>query len=277
MTPRHKWCCLNERHLIVLDGLWVRSGKCRLGCGYNPRWIQSSMITVNHVTKRFGTTVVLNDVCLAIERHDCVGLVGPNGAGKTTLLRILAGYLAPTRGTVLVEGVDLFWHSVQVRRRIGYLPENAPLYPEMRIDEYLDFRAALKRVPRRRRRLRRAEVKEQCGLKDQGHAVIGRLSRGFRQRVALADGLIHEPDILLLDEPFLGLDDNQADACKNLLNSLCQRQTVVMASHRIAELEGLCQRLIPLQAGRKVDTAPTDTLALDATGQRHEAGRAVTS
>ena len=164
------------------------------------------MIRVSHLTKRFAGCTAVDDVSFKIERGEVVGFLGVNGAGKTTTLRILSCYLPATSGVAEVAGHDVFRDSLEVRRRIGYLPENAPLYPEMRVDEYLHFRARLKGVSPAACRHRVQDVKERCGLKDSGRRIIGQLSRGYRQRVGLADGLVHEPELLILDEPTLGLD-----------------------------------------------------------------------
>lgn len=210
------------------------------------------MIKVEQLTKRFGPVNAVEDVSFEVLRGEIVGFLGPNGAGKTTLLRILATYLAPTQGRVLIGGQDVFLHSLEVRRRIGYLSENAPLYPEMRVDQYLSFRAKLKGLPRRRRRDRMEEVKVLCGLKDVERRIIGQLSKGFCQRLALADSLIHNPELLILDEPTLGLDPNQRRFLRELIRPLDRRFTVVMATHLVAEAEAICQRVFIMNGGRIV-------------------------
>ena len=222
---------------------------------------QPAMIKVEHVTKRFASAVAVNDISFEVLRGEVVGFLGPNGAGKTTLMRLLATYLAPTRGRVFIDGLDVFLHSLEARRRIGYLPENAPLYPEMRVDEYLSFRAKLKGLPRRKRRERMEEVKVLCGLKDVERRIIGQLSRGYGQRLALADSLIHSPELLILDEPMIGLDPNQIRAVRELIGALGRRVTVVLATHSLAEAEAICQRVFIMNHGRIVASDSPGRLA----------------
>jgi len=179
-----------------------------------------------------------------------MGILGPNGSGKTTSLRILSGYLAPTSGRVRVAGFDVTTHSLEVRRRIGYLPENVPLYPEMRVDEYLNFRGHIKGLRKDRLAARRREVVEQCGLGDCSHQIIGTLSRGFRQRTGLADCLIHEPDVLLLDEPLATLDAAQVQIIRDMLREWAKTRTVLFSTHMLSEAERLCDRVMILNAGR---------------------------
>jgi len=210
------------------------------------------MIKVEHVTKRLASTKAVDDISFEVLRGEVVGFLGPNGAGKTTLMRLLATYLAPTQGRILIDGVDVFSHSLDARRHIGYLPENAPLYPEMRVDEYLSFRAKLKGMPRRKRRERMEEMKVMCGLKDVERRIIGQLSKGYGQRLALADSLIHSPELLILDEPTLGLDPNQIRAMRELIRGLGRRCTVVLATHSLTEAEAICQRVFIMNHGRIV-------------------------
>ncbi|MBI2441297.1 MAG: ABC transporter ATP-binding protein [Lentisphaerae bacterium] len=210
------------------------------------------MIKVEQVSKCFGPIKALDAVSFEVLKGEIVGFLGPNGAGKTTLLRLLATYLAPTKGRILIEGQDIFLHSLEARRRLGYLPENAPLYPEMRVDEYLSFRAKLKGVPRRRRRDRLEEVKVLCGVKDVERRIIGGLSKGFCQRLALADSLVHNPELLILDEPCSGLDPNQTRALRELIRGLARRLTIVLATHLVAEAQAICQRVFIMNGGRIV-------------------------
>ncbi len=218
------------------------------------------MIKVSRLSKRFAGAVALDDVSFAVKRGEVVGFLGPNGAGKTTTLRILTGFLAATEGSAAVDGLDVFSDSLEVRRRIGYLPETAPLYPEMRVDDYLAFRARLKGVSRRKLAGRLAEVKELCGLRDAGRLIIGRLSRGYCQRVGLADSLVHDPEVLLLDEPTLGLDPNQNRAVRELIRTLGRRYTILLSTHGLPEAEALCQRLLILNRGRLVADDATGAL-----------------
>lgn len=208
------------------------------------------IVDVENLTRRFPRCEALGSVSFHVRRGEIAGVLGPNGSGKTTTLRILAGVLAPTSGRVRMAGFDVTTHSLEVRRRIGYLPETVPLYPEMRVEEYLSFRGRIKglRGPRLSARLR--EVQEQCGLGDVCRRAIGTLSRGFRQRTGLADCLLHEPDILLLDEPLAGLDPAQVLAVRSLLRELGSARTVLVSTHVLAEAEQLCHRVLILNAGR---------------------------
>jgi len=224
------------------------------------------MIKVEHVTKRFASTKAVDDISFEVLRGEIVGFLGPNGAGKTTLMRLLATYLAPTQGRVFIDGLDVFLHSLDARRRIGYLPENAPLYPEMRVDEYLSFRAKLKGIPRRKRRERMEEVKVLCGLKDVERRIIGQLSKGFCRRLTLADSLIHSPELLILDEPMIGLDPNQIRAVREMIGALGRRVTVVLATHSLAEAEAICQRVFIMNHGRIVASDSPERLALQLQG-----------
>ncbi len=219
------------------------------------------MIKVEHLTKRFSSVVAVDDISFEVLRGEVVGFLGPNGAGKTTLMRLLATYLAPTKGRIFIDGLDIYLHSLDVRQRIGYLPENAPIYPEMRVDEYLSFRAKLKGIPRRKRRERMEEVKVLCGLKDVERRIVGQLSKGYGQRLALADSLIHSPELLILDEPMIGLDPNQVRAVRELLGTLGRRVTVVLATHSLAEAEAICQRVFIMNHGRIVASDSPESLA----------------
>ncbi|MBU1693367.1 MAG: ABC transporter ATP-binding protein [Verrucomicrobia bacterium] len=210
------------------------------------------MIRVSHLTKRFAGCVAVDDVSFTIERGEVVGFLGVNGAGKTTTLRILSCYLPATSGSAAVAGYDVFRDSLEVRRRIGYLPENAPLYPEMRVDEYLQFRARLKGVPAAQCRRHLPEVKDRCGLKDSGRRIIGQLSRGYRQRVGLADCLVHEPELLILDEPTLGLDPAQVIQVRELIKELARRHTILLSTHILSEVDATCQRVLIIHEGRIV-------------------------
>jgi len=218
------------------------------------------MIRVSHLTKRFAGCVAVDDVSFRIERGEVVGFLGVNGAGKTTTLRILSCYLPATSGVAEVAGYDVFRDSLEVRRRIGYLPENAPLYPEMRVDEYLHFRARLKGVPPAACRRRVHDVMERCGLKDSGRRIIGQLSRGFRQRVGLADSLVHEPELLILDEPTLGLDPAQVIQVRELIRDLAQRNTILLSTHILSEVEAVCRRVLIIHQGRIVASGTTEQL-----------------
>lgn len=218
------------------------------------------MIKVSHLTKTFAGCTAVDDVSFEVAPGEIVGFLGPNGAGKTTTMRILACYLPATRGTVTVAGHDVFEDSLEVRRHIGYLPENDPLYPEMRVDEYLDFRARLKGIGGARRRKRVDEVKELCGLSDVGRRIIGQLSKGYRQRVGLAESLVHDPDLLILDEPTIGLDPNQNRQVRSLIKDLAKRHTILLSTHILSEVEMTCQRVLIINQGRIVASDTPENL-----------------
>jgi ABC-2 type transport system ATP-binding protein len=218
------------------------------------------MIKVSHLTRQFPGCVAVDDVSFEVGRGEIVGFLGPNGAGKTTTMRILSCYLPATGGAVSVAGYDVFRDSIEVRKRIGYMPENVPLYPEMRVDEYLDYRARLKGVASRKRRTRVDEVKDLCGLKDVGRRIIGQLSKGFRQRVGLAESMVHDPDLLILDEPTIGLDPNQIRQVRELIKSLASRHTILISTHILPEVEMTCQRVLIIHRGRIVASDTTEQL-----------------
>lgn len=207
------------------------------------------MIQVQHLTKRFGNRVVVRDLSFQVERGEVVALLGPNGAGKTTTMRILACYLQPTSGSVTIAGHDVCSNSLEARRRIGYLPENVPLYPELRVHEYLDYRARLKGLRGSRRRRRVHEVLSMCGIEDARARIIGQLSKGYRQRVGIADSLVGDPEILILDEPSLGLDPNQRRDLRDLIRQLSNQHTVLLSSHLLSEVEAVCSRTIIISEG----------------------------
>ncbi|MDR0993174.1 MAG: ABC transporter ATP-binding protein [Verrucomicrobiota bacterium] len=214
------------------------------------------LIRVNNLTRRFARCEALAAVSFEAVRGEIIGLLGPNGSGKTTTLRILSGYLAPTCGEVEMAGMDITAHSLDVRKKIGYLPESVPLYPEMKVEEYLLFRGRIKGLKKTRLFSRLRDVVDQCGLGEVLHRTIGNLSRGFRQRTGLADCLIHEPEILLLDEPLVGLDAAQTHLIRELLLDLREGRTLLFSTHMLCEAERLSNRVLILNGGR--------TAALDA-------------
>ena len=209
-----------------------------------------SMIRVENLTKRFAGLTALQNVSFEVKRGEVVGFLGPNGAGKSTTMRILTGFIPATAGRVMVSGVDVFEDSLEVRRHIGYMPENNPLYVDMRVSEYLKFRAKLKGVPRADRKDRIQEVSQMCGLTDVRSRVIGHLSKGYRQRVGLADALLAEPDLLILDEPTLGLDPVQIRQVRQLIKDLGKRHTILLSSHILPEVEMTCNRVMIIHHGR---------------------------
>ncbi len=208
------------------------------------------MIVTSHLTKNYHGQPVVDNVSFAVDRGEVVGLLGPNGAGKTTTMRMLAGYLTASGGDASVAGFDVLTQSLEVRRRTGYLPESVPLYPEMRVDEYLRYRGRIKGLHGRRLRSALGAVKEQCGLETMGRELIGHLSRGYRQRVGLADALVHEPELLILDEPTLGLDPDQNQQVRDLIRALAARHTILLCTHILPEVEMTCNRVLILRQGR---------------------------
>ena len=220
------------------------------------------MIRVEHLTKRFAAITAVNDVSFEVSPHEVIGFLGPNGAGKSTTLKVLTGYHTATSGTVTVDGHDVFVEPEAVKRVIGYLPENVPLYPEMRVEEYLDYRAALKRVPRGRRRAAVDSTMERCRIGDVRRRIIGQLSKGYRQRVGLADALVADPKLLVLDEPTIGLDPNQIRQVRELIVELGKERTVILSSHILPEVEAACTRVLIIDKGRIVGQGrPTELRA----------------
>src|SRR5262245_3120930 len=208
------------------------------------------MIHVERLTKYYGDYPAVRDVSFHVKEGQVVGFLGPNGAGKSTTMRILAGYLAATSGTATIDGIDVFWNSVEARRRIGYMPESCPLYPEMRVAEYLRFRAGLKGVYGSKRRTRLDYVLQRCWLNDVRRQLIGTLSKGYRQRVGLADALIAEPKVLILDEPTSGLDPSQIRETRALIKELGHEHTVLLSTHILPEVERTCGRVIIIDKGQ---------------------------
>src|SRR5262245_8911596 len=208
------------------------------------------MIEVENLTKRYAGHTAVNNVTFHVGRGEIVGLLGPNGAGKSTIMRILSGYLPATSGTARVAGFDVFKQSDEVRRRIGYMPESNPLHRDMRVREYLKFRARLKGLSGGRARSRVDLVMQQCGLSEVSRRIIGHLSKGFQQRVGLADALVHEPELIILDEPTIGLDPNQIRAVRQLIKDLGQKHTILVSTHILPEVEMTCSRVLILHLGK---------------------------
>ncbi len=215
------------------------------------------MIKVENLTKRFAGVTAIQDLNFEVAKGEIVGFLGPNGAGKSTTMKILTGYLPATSGRASIAGFDVFEHSIEARRRIGYLPENTPLYTDMRVGEYLRYRANLKGVPGSKVRERVGDVLELCSLRDRERSLIGSLSKGYRQRVGLADALVHDPDLLILDEPTIGLDPNQIRHVRELIKNLGGKRTVLISTHILPEVEIMCSRVIVIHKGqiRASDTA----------------------
>ncbi|MBI3942833.1 MAG: ATP-binding cassette domain-containing protein [Chloroflexi bacterium] len=208
------------------------------------------MIEVEHLTKDYGNFQAVRDLSFKINKGEIVGFLGPNGAGKTTTMRILTGYMPPTSGTARIAGYDVFFESLKVREHIGYLPETVPLYTDMTVGAYLDFMAKLHHVPHRRDRI--YEVMEQTNIEDHGDFLIGKLSKGYRQRVGLSQALLHDPEVLILDEPTIGLDPRQIIDVRELIKSLAQNHTVVLSTHILTEVSQTCQRVLIINQGQLV-------------------------
>jgi ABC-2 type transport system ATP-binding protein len=219
------------------------------------------MIYAKNLVKTFGETVAIDHASFHVKEGQIVGFLGPNGAGKTTTLRILTCFMPATEGTATVGGFDVHDDSLAVRRIIGYMPENVPLYGEMRVKEYLNYRAQLKGIgPRKERRRLIDGVMEQCWIREVQRKQCGQLSKGFRQRVGLADTLIHDPKILILDEPTVGLDPNQIRETRRLIKELGRTHTVLVSTHILPEVEMICDHLIIIHKGRIVATGTPNEL-----------------
>ena len=210
------------------------------------------MIQVRSLTKRYGSFLAVDNISFEVERGGVVGFLGPNGAGKTTTIRILSCYHPASGGSASVAGFDVFSQLMEVRRRVGYLPESTPLYPEMRVREYLQFRGKLRGLSGDERATAIRRVADRCWLGDFIDRPIGQLSKGMRQRVGLADAMLHDPDVLILDEPTIGLDPTQIRETRSLIQELGQRHTVLLSSHILHEVEQVCTRTIIIASGRIV-------------------------
>src|SRR5205807_882638 len=208
------------------------------------------MIHVENLTKKFGPVVAVNNISFQVEKDEIVGLLGNNGAGKTTVMRILTTYLPASSGIAKVAGYDVMTQSMEVRRLVGYLPESIPLYPEMRVIEYLEYRAKLKGVDRKQRTQRVAFCLDICRIKEVQRRLLGTLSKGYRQRVGLADAIINDPPLLILDEPTDGLDPGQKSETLNMLRDLGRNHTIMLSSHLLSEVETIVQRVIIMRRGR---------------------------
>jgi ABC-2 type transport system ATP-binding protein len=207
------------------------------------------MIAVKDLHKRFAGTEAVRGISFEVDRGEIVGFLGPNGAGKSTTMRMLTGYLPASSGTIQIGGRDVLADLLEVRRMIGYMPENVPLYTEMPVRAFLSYRAALKGVPGKKTKGRVGDVMEICGLKDVSKKMIGNLSRGYRQRVGLADALVHDPDLLILDEPTAGLDPNQIRSVRTLIKKLGNDHTILLSTHILTEVESVCKRAIIINEG----------------------------
>lgn len=215
------------------------------------------------LSKRYGDTLAVDDISFSVGRGEVVGFLGPNGAGKTTTMRMLTGFLPATDGTAIIDGHDIFGDPLAARRAIGYLPESPPLYPEMSVEAYVRYVARIKDMPRAKRAAAVDRAIERCGLGDVRRRVIGALSKGFRQRVGLAQAIVHEPPVLILDEPTVGLDPIQIREIRDLIADLASGdtgQTVILSTHILPEVEAICRRIILISRGRKVIDQPLEEL-----------------
>src|SRR5271154_3918088 len=208
------------------------------------------MIEVDNLSKTYSGFRAVQGISFHVNKGEIVGFLGPNGAGKSTTMKILAGYLPPTDGRIRIAGFDVVTDSIEVRKRIGYMPENVPLYTDMRVNEFLRFRAELKKVARNKIKERVETVKQLCHLKDVETKVISTLSKGYRQRVGLADAMVHDPDLLILDEPTIGLDPNQIRSVRDLIKDLGKHHTILLSTHILSEVELTCSRVLVIHRGR---------------------------
>lgn len=240
------------------------------------------MIEVEQLTKRYGSVKAIDSVSFRVEKGEILGFLGPNGAGKTTTMRILTCFLPATEGTARVAGFDVFNQPMEVKRRIGYLPENPPLYNEMTVDSYLDFVARIKGVDSGDRKKRIGEVKEKVSIEEYSGTLIKNLSKGYKQRVGLAQALVHDPEVLILDEPTVGLDPNQIIEVRELIKSLSGNHTIILSTHILPEVSMTCQRVVIIANGKiaAVDTPEnltrqlqgSDRIYLEATGPEQSIG-----
>jgi ABC-2 type transport system ATP-binding protein len=218
------------------------------------------VIEVQHLTKRYGRVTAVHDVSFRVERGEILGFLGPNGAGKTTTMRILTGYMPATEGKAIVAGFDVFDQPIEAKRRTGYLPETPPLYPDMSVSEYLDFVAKIKGVPSADRRARVQYVMGRTRITDMANRLCGKLSKGYKQRVGLSSALIHNPDVLILDEPTAGLDPKQIIETRELIKELAGDHTIILSTHILPEVSQTCQRVVIINKGKVVAEDTPDNL-----------------
>ncbi len=224
------------------------------------------MIEVKNLTKRYGPTVAVDNVSFSAKSGEVLGFLGPNGAGKTTTMRVLTCYLSADEGNATVDGYDVFDQSVEVRKRIGYLPESAPLYTDMGVIDYLKFIAQVRDIPKSQRQQRTKEVIDICGLESVIHKDVGELSKGFRQRLGLAQSLIHDPPILIMDEPTSGLDPNQIIEIRNLIKEIGKEKMIIFSTHILPEVSATCSRILIINNGKIVANGTPESLADRAKG-----------
>ena len=225
------------------------------------------MITASHLSKNFGPTKALKDVSFEVKKGEVLGFLGPNGAGKTTTMRILACYHPANSGTATIAGFDVFENPLEVRKLIGYLPENNPLYMDMGVVDYLEFIAKIRAIPPSKRKEQIRHVIELCGLRKELGKDIGELSKGFCQRVGLAQALIHDPDILILDEPTIGLDPTQIIEIRELIKKIGKEKTIILSSHILPEVSATCDRIIIIHQGEIVGSGTPEEMANESKGE----------
>jgi ABC-2 type transport system ATP-binding protein len=220
------------------------------------------MIEVQHLTKRYGPFTAVEDVSFRVEKGEILGFLGPNGAGKTSTMRMITGYMPPTDGKVIVAGYDVFTHPIDAKKRTGYLPETPPLYPDMTVREYLTFAAKIKTgaLPKAERDSRVASAMKKTHVDDMANRQCGKLSKGYRQRVGLAQALIHDPEVLVLDEPTAGLDPKQITETRDLIRGLAGDHTIVLSTHILPEVAQTCQRVVIINRGKVVAIDSPDNL-----------------
>lgn len=219
------------------------------------------MISVQNLTKRYGDLVAIDNVSFQVQRGEVLGFLGPNGAGKTTTMRIITAYMPPTEGTVHVAGFDVVENPIEAKRQIGYLPENPPLYNDMTVDGYLDFVADIKQVPGKNKKNRIGLAMEKCGITDVRKRLIGNLSKGYRQRIGIAQAIVHDPAIIVLDEPTIGLDPKQIIEIRELIKNLSGERTVILSTHVLPEVTMTCTRVAIINEGRIVLEESLDKLS----------------
>src|SRR6266849_1473887 len=224
------------------------------------------MITVTGLTKRYARNIAVDNISFEVQKGQIVGFLGPNGAGKTTTMRILTGFLPATSGKANVAGFDVLEQPMEVKKRIGYLPETPPVYPEMEVQEYLTFVGKLKGMSGASLAARVTEVAERCAVADVRAKIIGKLSKGYRQRVGLAQAIIHNPDVLILDEPTSGLDPKQINETRELIKSLAGDHTIILSTHILPEVEQTCEQVIIINKGKLVATDSVSNLQNRARG-----------
>lgn len=229
---------------------------------------EKPIIEAIRLTKRYSGRTAIDNISFQVARGEVVGLLGPNGAGKTTTMRILSCYITATSGMAKVAGYDVFTHPLEVKKRIGYMPENNPLHHEMRVYEYLRFRGQLKGLNWKESKKRADLMIEQCGLHEVKNRIIGQLSKGYQQRVGLADALIHNPELIILDEPTIGLDPNQIRSVRQLIKNLAGKHTVLLSTHNLTEVEMTCNRILILGEGKILAADTPENLQKLISGQR---------